>query len=480
MAQTVFRGDSLYESTTYGYTPFATIITGYWMKLTVPLGMNTITSSKILGIILYGLNVGSFYLLSKEVFTKKQSAWISTTLFAGLSFLAVWSGTGAESKHFVLLFTILGLIYLIKRKWFWVGLTFGLAAMCWHVAVINFLAVIPIISWKRTNELKKVITNIFIGVLIALIPVIAYLWMTEGWIYFWNQAILRKVLFEGSEVGESPLKWLLKAWFPSYSGDFLHFLAAALGFFLLASKVLTERISKQVSSINVDAIGPLFSITIVCAVFNSIEFQGPPDNITILPSIVLFACYFFVTITGRVKNMIVLYSLISLLLVYNFLDAIIYRPPYTYQEQLSTISELKEKYGPNPFTINFEEYYAITEQRLPTKYVRLAKYEDVLIDNIYGEKSRVYDAMKSSNYLIIKSNKPDLSKSFSSLKHLVLRAGYKSSTSKVYKEGLGEVYMNNLDLTPVDTFKIKVDQLLLDSKFYVTNDYVVFRNNSPE
>lgn len=481
MAQTVFRGESLYEATTYGYTPLATLIAGYWMKLTVPFGINTITSSKILGIIIYGLNVGSFYLLSREVFHKNHISWLSTTLFAGLSFLAVWSGTGAEPKHFVLLFTILGLIFLIRRKWFWVGLTFGLATMCWHVAMVHFFVVIPILPWRRIIELRNAIVYAFIGAIVAFIPVIIYLWVTESWAYFWNQAVLRKLLYEGSEVGENPFRWMIKAWFPSYTGDLLHFIAGFSGFFLLLSRVLIKsKGSEKVFSFHKNAIAPLIAITITWALLNFIEFQAPPDNVTLLPSIIVFGSYFISECLVKIKRRVFSLSLISILLIYNFFDMIIYTPPFTLKEQSVIISEIKENYSANPFTFSFEEFYSVTEENLPTKYIRHEKYEDILIDRIYNEKEVVYDAIDKSEYLIVRSEKTDNSKCYDLLRSLASQVGYKTNHLKKNAKGIGETYLSKLDLTPIDTFHIKADKLLLTGKFYKIHTYTIFKRNSSE
>lgn len=479
MAQTIFRGDSLYESTTYGYTPLATLISGYWMKLTVPLGLSTITASKILGITIYGLNAGCFYILSKKVFIDKRSSWLSSTLFIGLSYLAVWSGAGAEPKHFVLLFTTIGLIQLIQQRWFLVGLMFGLASMCWQVSIISFFTIIPILPWKSIKELKKTIIAITAGVVVAIIPVLIYLWATNSWIQFWNQAILRKILFEGSEVGERPLKWIKEAWFPSYLGDILHFLAGALGFFLLILSVLHKTIIGKTSVINSPAVRPIISITLIWAAFNTVEFQGPPDNITLLPSIVLLAGYFFSVILIKLNNKIISYALISLLMMYNFFDLLVYKSPYSLHEQIATISGIQAKYVSQPFTINFEEFYAITEQSMPTRYVRHAKYEDVLINDIYNEKILVYDALNTSKYIISKHPVTEYSSEYDKLRNIFINDS-SQKREVVSEHGVAELYLNELTLIPVDSFQIKVDVFFMAGDYYRKRKYIVFKNNSAD
>ena len=233
MSQVVYRGDALYEATTFGYTPLSTIIVGYVMKVGSLLSLNTILSARIIGLFVYGVLCGSFFVLCKSVFHRRIGTLIACVLFCGLGYIQIVSSINAEPKLWVLLFSILGIHFYNKNHWFFVGLFFSFAAMSWHVAVISLFVSAVMLPWKSKTWFSSVY-KLMLGVIAGILPVLCYLQLTNGWLDFWNQAVVRKLIVEGDVVGESPFYWFKRSIYPYFLVEPLHFVFGFLGVFLLS------------------------------------------------------------------------------------------------------------------------------------------------------------------------------------------------------------------------------------------------------
>ena len=129
MSQEVYRGNAIYSSTTFGYTPLSTLAVGYLMKFGALFGLNTIATARIVGLALYGFISGTIFILLAKLFKDNFAPTLGAILFIGFGFIQIIAGVSAEPKIFVLAFTNLGMIFLIQRKWLLVGLFFSAAAM---------------------------------------------------------------------------------------------------------------------------------------------------------------------------------------------------------------------------------------------------------------------------------------------------------------------------------------------------------------
>lgn len=373
MSQVVFRNESLYSATTFGYTPLSVIIVGYAMKLGSLFSINTIESARIMGLLLYGIISGSLFILLKNIFRDNSAPWIGMTFFIGLAYVQIISGVNAEPKLFVLAFSIIGMYFFLKKNWLMVGLCFSAAAMCWHVSVVSLVACAAVLPWKSV-EIKSSILKFIAGIAIGTLPVLLYLTLTDGWLYFYDQAILRKLVVEGESIGENPFRWLIKSISPKFITETIHFVIAFVGFFLLVKHQFSLRKNDSKIFKNVFIIPFLIAYGIIWSIFNTIEFQGPADIIPLLVLIIISVTY----VMTLIKSKIHLILFWALLISYNFFDTVLYKVPFTYTQEKKLVSNIHSKYG-DPFVVGFEEYYVVSEKPMPSKYMRMAPYEDYFL-----------------------------------------------------------------------------------------------------
>ncbi len=406
MSQTIFRGQDLYESVNYGYTPLASLIGGGFMRLFSVFGLpiDTIETFRLLGITLYCCVVVSFFRFSFQFFRQLREANLATLIFLSLTWLQVLSSSSLEPKILGLLFELWAFSCILKKKWLLAGLFFALASLCWHPLIINGLVLLCIILWqKEQNKIRATLQGI-LGGGIGLSPIFIYLYLTNDWNFFWNQAILRKINVEGSALFDEPFRWLIRGIEHRFLNEVLFFFIAAIaGVYLIIQFIRNRNFTLLCSRVNLEisSIGLLFFTTLIWSIWNSMEFQGPPDLIVLLPSIIILATFFISRmILQRLQSH---WSLVAcvLLFVYGFADLLVYPDKPNYSQQRAWISELYDKYG-DLFPINFEESYVLNEKEMPTKYMRFGSYEDFLIEGITpGGCDAVISHFEEKKYKVI-------------------------------------------------------------------------------
>lgn len=382
MAQLVARGDYLYSASSYGYTPLGSLLSGAVMALGKPAGFSSLAMSSITGIGLYMLSGGAFYLLARGIFKKQSTALLAGILWLSLGYLPILSGVGAEPKLWVLFFSILGLLAFHHKRFLGTGLFFSLAAMCWQVAVFSLFAVFLCLPW-RSKKLKKSIFHLFFGVFLGTLPALIYMFWTNGWWDFWQQGVLRKLAFEGDQLGEFLLSWLPKAVYPYFIPDLLHFLGALFGFGLILGRNLFFTKGAHTFFSSPETRRFLIVYTGVWSSFNSLEFQSSVDLFPLLPVLILFSALFFDWIAQSIKIKALKMGYFLLIVIYGFIDAYFYELPYTFSEQKARVEALDRHFG-KALVIWFEEYYVLLERPAPTNIIQYGVYEDFLIDQYPG------------------------------------------------------------------------------------------------
>ena len=382
MAQEVGRGKAIYQTTTFGYTPMGPMVQGGFFRLVHWLlpEASTIILARLLGLIGYMALAGSMFLLGRRWFAQLWQAHLGTALLLGYSFLTVFFTTSLEAKGLAALFGVWALYAALGRGWFWAGLWSALALMTWQpMAIVGFALGLVVLAQGRKHW--AALLPMAAGAVIGLLPAVLYLWSTDSLDAFWAQAMLRKVDLEGEAIFDHPLRWLVYGIFPRFITDLPIFLCSVLG----AMGLLFTWYRRRSITWFGNALGlPVLLISTACwSLLNAMEFQSGPDLIPMVPLLAIWAVLGLhwlqnQMLRGKAKRLV-----IGLGLLLAFVDVVGYRPQYTYREQRALLDRLREAY-PQAFVINFESYYVLYEERMPTKFMRYAPYEDYLINQEAG------------------------------------------------------------------------------------------------
>lgn len=374
MSQVVARGDSLYHHTTFGYTPLAVLIVGYWLKFWSWLGIGNVVSARIAALLLFGLCNSVLFNLIRDYFKSTFPAILASIFFVGFGTVSTVFMVNAEPKLFVLLFSLLAFKSIYKTNFGWAGFWFCTAIMCWHWALLSSIALfVGLLFLERSSDKKKQLIKMVGGSTLALLPVLVYLIFSDAFIPFWDQTVGRKIAYEGSKAGTTPFYWIRF----SIAANILeiHLMLAFLGGLMIYVFQSLKR--------GVFVRGSFFQkflllYTVLWSIGNTIEFQGYLDIAPFLPVLIFFASYFAMESLAFL-NKKWLYP-IGLLLAFSFsfYDYFKFIRPYNYSDQLAFIKKISE-HVKTPLPIGFESFYVVQERALPTHFVRFQGYEDYFL-----------------------------------------------------------------------------------------------------
>ena len=384
MSQVIYRGENIYEVTTFGYTPLAQLIAGSIMRIVelFTVTVDTILISRILGILLYAACCSAFLALARNIFKNIQVSFIISIFFTGISFLQYISATNLEPKILAMFFEIMAIIGIMKSRYLFAGVFFALAAMCWQPMVINCFAVTGFILLNQQIISCKAIQFIKLlsGVLIGTLPIVFYIILTGQLQDFWFQAVMRKIGQEGSELFDDPLRWLFISIYPTYINEAFIFVLSSMGFLIISYKSTINMLKGKWASIK-DPVKLFFILTVFWSLFNTLEFQGPLDLLPMIPILLIWAGYFISYLTARFPSINSKWMLIPAIL-YALLNTFSYQYSGTYSEQKEFINQIAPD-DQKILPFSFEEYAVIKEIPLPSRLMRFEKYEDFIIDRIY-------------------------------------------------------------------------------------------------
>jgi hypothetical protein len=342
MAQTVLRGDALYGETTYGYTPYAPLITAGAMRLLGVFGVPSYLAPRYLGGALVVLLAVLLYLVARRV-SDARTALIAAVTLCGFAYLALLSAVGTEPVVLVAVFMLLAILSLQREWWFGAGFAASAAACTWQPAIVICLAVF-VLARRRLPVIA--------GVFVAALPALVYI--APRWEDFVYQAILRKASAAKVTLG---LAWLVNG-ARTYWTDVLVLLAAAIGFTL----ALVHRRDEE---------RPLFAMTFAWVAWFVIYFWTTKDLMPALPLIAYWAARLM---SRRSLAVLVLY------LAFLFADAALYRPTYTLSQQIRDVHGALGEHRASFIAFGAEEFYVLTESRAPVRYIRLGDWIDDFID----------------------------------------------------------------------------------------------------
>ena len=377
MAQAVGRGQNLYHDTPLGYTPLGPLVGGTaiaLVKAVLPQA-SSITILRLVGFMGYLGLVASVFGLGLRLFQQRWQAHLLTLLFLGLAYPSVMATVNFESKLLGMLFTLWGCWALLARRWFWAGVFAALALLCWQIfGMVGLVFGLFLLFTRQYRALAPMAGGAALGMLVL----VGYLYFSNAWVPFWEQTLLRKVMEEGEVLGESPWLWPYRAWFPYFVTDSAAVASMVLGLFVAVGRYLRRTTTPDTFFASREAKLLMVLGTLCWTCWNSLEFQSSADLIPSLIFYLVWGTYLLHLIYPSIKALWAQRLFWGVLVAVSFWDVVGYRPAFTYSEEKALISELTKQYEA-VFTVEFEPYFVLQELPMPTKFVRVSPYENVLL-----------------------------------------------------------------------------------------------------
>lgn len=385
-----FTGD-IYGNSGFGYTPLGPLIAAvFFAGAGLVTDSSTLVLARLAGMACWLACLLGVLLIGRRFFASTVEPVLMALIFAGFAVVPMMSASNLEPKMLVLLFEILALASAYRGRWLLAGFAVACAAMCWQPAIVVLPALGLFLLFDARPQWLAAAWRFAMGIVLGTLPVIVYLTLSGGWSAFWQQAILRKLEQEGAVVLEQPLHWLSSGLFPRLLSERWIFIAAGVGLTVFVLVTVLGALQRTGRPVARHAVLMLL-FTLAWAGFNAMEFQSVPDLIPFLPAVCYWPAYLVWTLRAPAKREVsapgsatTFRAVLGLGLAlglgtYALLDVPRAPPKFTLADQRQELVPL-DALDAAPMVLDFEEYHALNELLLPTKFIRFNRYDDYLIE----------------------------------------------------------------------------------------------------
>lgn len=395
MAQAVQRGEPVYKTTTFGYTPLVPLLSAGAMQVAETLGLPGFLGPRYFSVAITALSCGLLYLITARASRSRWIGVVTALALLNFDFLLALTASNFEPKILVQFLTLLTIAALQRRLWGLAGAAAGLAAISWQPALIvgaaaSLLALYEI--WKRDRSALPAYVG---GFLLGTLPLYLYLGLTAQWDDFIQQAVAFK-LHPRPEITQTPGVFqplipvidLLQA-LRVYNFPFFVLALAGIGMQVIRAWRRGMRYLRLIFT--QPRTGGVLLLTIfwlgyaLLAAFSGVEFQGIGDALPFLYLVAFWAawgCYRLLAWwahRSRVGSASLAYAPFFFVIVF-LLGAAGKAFPYQAQYELDTEIALIRSGLPTEnltgplLAINAPEVYVLLEQPSPWRYLFVTPY----------------------------------------------------------------------------------------------------------
>ncbi len=379
----VLRGDSIYARSFMGYPPLGILLSAGAMALGAPLGVPSWIAPRCAGLLVAMLASALLYAIVRRATGKAWPGLLAAVALTGFSEYAALSLNSLEPKNLVALFSLLLGLALQRRAWGLAGLASGLAATCWQPAGLLVPAGLLAAGWGGRDRPARSLGAFAVGGLCGALPALGYLAWQDAWWDFWQRSVVIPSSHHLRDAAAEPMRWLGVARH-RYPNEWLCFPLAGLGFGWFVAESLLAGPRRGARAWLASELGGAPLLTAVWIAFNSVDFQGAPDMLPILPWLAFWigwgaqragsalAARFAWLGRGKPARLGVSAALLAAA-AYGFTDAFLFRPALTLARQRELVRWITSAAAPQDTVVAFyvEEVYALEERRPPLPFLRL-------------------------------------------------------------------------------------------------------------
>jgi hypothetical protein len=285
--QQLVEGVPFYASIFDAKTPLAATIAGGGVVAGRMLGLDDLTGIRLAFFVVACLSVLAVYLLALWLFGSVPAALVAAATFASFRGFALDALTGPNAKTPGVLFAVVSMALLVRRRYFWGGFAGSLAFLTWQpLAVYVGVAVLVALLAPEGGQRLRLAGAAFAGAAIPTLVTAAHYWvegglgdMVDGAFVFPFSHLERKdesVFDRFDRVGMAIADWYPGTGVLIYGG-FVALLVLACLRIIRHRRYLSALVTGD-PFINVI----LFSFLLVAAV-PAVDFQGYPDLYPLLP-----------------------------------------------------------------------------------------------------------------------------------------------------------------------------------------------------
>jgi hypothetical protein len=186
--QQMAQGVAPYVSIFDFKSPLGPMLAGVAAWAANQTGSDDIFCVRLTFFLLSCLTVTALYYWAFTLFRSHGAAILTAVVFICFWGFARHAGSGPQAKTAMVLFQVLALNFIARRKWFWAGLTGSLAAWAWQPAAIFPLA--ALLLALAQNDRWRGCRQVLIGGLAPSLIIVGYFLGQRSVTALWQGAVL--------------------------------------------------------------------------------------------------------------------------------------------------------------------------------------------------------------------------------------------------------------------------------------------------
>ncbi len=165
-AQRLLNGEMPYQSLFDMKTPLTSILTAPVFYFSQAIFTDALTGVRLFYMGLCISTIYLIYIFVQNILPDNHETLLAPLFMIGLHGYVLQSSISAEPKLILLFFFVIGLILLLKKKWFWLGSVASLCAFTWQPSGVLFLSALAYASVQPRPNLSKAVLPLIAGFLV--------------------------------------------------------------------------------------------------------------------------------------------------------------------------------------------------------------------------------------------------------------------------------------------------------------------------
>lgn len=310
-AQQILENHPIYRDVGIIKAPLSDFASALAILIARAIRISDIMGTRLMSLAVVMATASVTYLAGVTLFRARAVGILAGLLMAGWNFFGLRAVTGPEPKAFVILFSLLALVWIAQKRWGWAGIAASLATLAWQpalmVAAIALLAAFVAPWFEPTSDttprvrvaLKQTL-RVLLGFAAPLALLLFYLVVNNALMSAYNAAIGANVTHFNNTQARVPLFQTVDENFAEILEDGALYCFSAseywlvglgvLGFLGLGATQIVSGVRRRRVPFDLHTT-PLLLFGLGFYAFTLIDFDYCPDLFPFLPILALTAAW---------------------------------------------------------------------------------------------------------------------------------------------------------------------------------------------
>jgi hypothetical protein len=274
-----------YEGILTRVGPLAQMLPGVGMAVGRLVGIDDITSARVLYMLFAVGSVCVTYLVGRDLFSSRWAGLASAaSLLSFLGFIE-YATNGPREKTPMVLFVLLAMWFVTRGRFLGAGFFIGLAALTWQPAFLPGITFLVLAAVLRRDRRLRSVVEMAVGGTISLVLCSAYFLAMGAWDVFYEGFIGINARYSGTQAFSDHPDYIVGVVRDAYGASLWLFLFGLVA--LIAAGVASIAIQSRRSRPDRRLVAAFSAATVVALAFTWRNINGWPDLFVLLPGAAL-------------------------------------------------------------------------------------------------------------------------------------------------------------------------------------------------